>query len=59
MAAASSNKETSGAAEVRAVEVSDLAVAEIEFVWQILAIKGIYFTLLDHYPDFVGSLSLE
>ena len=42
MAAASSNKETSGAAEVRAVEVADLAVAEIQFVWQILAIKGIH-----------------
>ena len=59
MAAASSNKATSGAAEVRAVEVADLAVAETEFVWQILAIEGINFTLLDHYPDFVGSLSLE
>ena len=59
MAAAPSNKQAFGAAEVRAVEVSDLAVAEIEFVWQILAIEGINFTLLDHYPDFVGSLSLE
>ena len=42
MAAASSNKETSGAAEVEAVEVEYLAVAEYKFVWQILAIKGIH-----------------
>ena len=55
MAAASSNKATSGAAEVRAVEVADLAVAEIEFVWQILAIKGIYLHTYLITTDLLGA----
>ena len=55
MAAASSNKETFGAAEVRVVDIADSAVAEIEFVWQILAIKGIYLHTYLITTDLLGA----